>query len=77
MNHNTYVSQSASGEQSLRIIENIKKGNLDKAIHDLELNISIAKTTLANCDDCFEREQKIYELLSKYQFTEFVEQTNP
>ena len=77
MSHNTYVSQSVSGKQSLRIIENIKKGELEKAIHDLEFNISIAKITLANCKDCFEREKQSYELLSKYKFTEFVESTNP
>jgi len=73
MNHNTYVSQSVLGKQSLRIIEHIKSGDLNKAIHDLELNISIAKTTLENCVDCFERERQSYELLSKYKFTEYVE----
>ena len=77
MSHNTYVSQSVSGQQSLKIIENIKKGDFDKAIHDLEFNISIAKITLADCEDCFEREKQAYELLSKYKFTEFVEPTNP
>ena len=71
MSDNLNVAETVSAKQSIRIIENIKRGELDKAIWQLEFNIYNSKIFLGDCENCFDREKDSLKIISEYEITEF------
>ena len=68
---NLLNSYAESGEQSIKIIENINDKNFDQAIYDLENNISTAKLILSDCENCSSKQKNALEKVSEYKFTTF------